>query len=71
MIGGAVQFGQFFVDVRYNWGMTSIVNEPSRPGTSGDALKTLYVRRHGGLLQVIRFEAPTDLHPIQENGRRP
>jgi hypothetical protein len=29
VVGGAVQFGQFFVDARYNWGLTNIVKNPT------------------------------------------
>jgi hypothetical protein len=29
VIGGAVQFGQVFVDVRYNWGLVNILKDPT------------------------------------------
>jgi hypothetical protein len=35
VIGGAVQFGKVFVDVRYNWGLINIVDDDS-----GDEAKT-------------------------------
>lgn len=35
VVGGAVQFGRVFVDVRYNWGLTNVVGDDS-----GDVAKS-------------------------------
>lgn len=36
VVGGAVQFGQVFVDVRYNWRLINILKDDP----SGDEVKT-------------------------------
>ena len=47
VIGGAVQFGQVFVDVRYNWGLVNILED-----AFGDDLKT----RTFGIMVGFQFK---------------
>ena len=47
VIGGAVQFGKFFVDARYNWGLINIVDDDS-----GDDAKT----RTFGIMVGFQFK---------------
>lgn len=47
VIGGAVQFGQVFVDVRYNWGLVNILDD-----AFGDDLKT----RTFGIMVGFQFK---------------
>jgi hypothetical protein len=48
VIGGAVQFGQFFVDARYNWGLVNIIKD----STDNDEVKT----RTFGIMVGFQFK---------------
>ena len=48
VIGGAVQFGQFFVDARYNWGLVNILKD----ATDNEEVKT----RTFGIMVGFQFK---------------